>query len=99
MNIIDRITELRVQRGWSINYLALEAGLTQSTLNSILQRGTAPKIETLQCLCNAFGISLAQFFIEDEQLEILSSAEKQLITCYRSLTAKKQQALLEFLSQ
>lgn len=99
MNIIDRITELRLQRGWSINYLALEAGLTQSTLSSILQRGTAPKIETLQCLCSAFGISLSQFFLDDEQVEILNSSEKKLITAYRRLSAQKQQALLDFIAE
>ncbi len=99
MNIINRITELRLQRGWSINNLALEAGLTQSTLSSILQRGTAPKIETLQCLCNAFGISLAQFFLEDEQIEILNPTEKQLIMAYRHLSAKQQQALLDFITE
>ena len=99
MNIIDRIHELRKERNWSIYTLALEAGLTQSTLASMLARNTPPKIETLQALCDAFKITLAQFFLEDEQIEILSGNEKQFLNLYRRLPAKKQQALLEILSE
>ena len=98
MNIIERITELRLQRGWSINNLALEAGITQSTLNSVLQRGTAPKIDTLQCLCNAFGVSLSQFFLDGEEAEPLSPDEKQLVDSFRKLPKEKQRAILDILA-
>ena len=97
MNVIDRINELRIQRNWSVYTLALEAGLTQSTLASMLQRNTPPKIETLQCLCDAFGITMAQFFLEDEQIEMLSAKEKELLSAYRKLSDKKQQLLLDLL--
>ena len=98
MSIIERINELRLERGWSVNNLALEAGITQSTLNSVLQRGTAPKIDTLQCICNAFGISLSQFFLEEEETELLNDKEKELVSAFRKLTEDKQYALLDLLS-
>ena len=98
MDIIGRINQLRVDRGWSINYLALEAGITQSTLSSVLQRGTAPKIDTLQCLCNAFGISLSQFFLDGEEAELLNSNEKALVESFRKLPHDKQASLLDLLS-
>ena len=97
MNVIDRINELRIQRGWSVYTLALEAQLTQSTLASMLQRNTPPKIETLQSICDAFGITMAQFFLDDEQVEILSTKERELLTAYRRLSGKKQQLLLDIL--
>ncbi len=97
MNVIDRIHELRVQRNWSVYTLALEAGLTQSTLASMLQRNTPPKIDTLQCICDAFGITLAQFFLENEQIEVLSTKEKELLNSYRKLSNEKQQALLNLI--
>lgn len=97
MNVIDRIHELREQRNWSVYTLALEAGLTQSTLASMLQRNTPPKIDTLQCICDAFGITLAQFFLENEQIEVLSAKEKELLNAYRKLPDKKQQALLNLI--
>ncbi len=99
MNVIEKIHQLRVERGWSVNNLAMEAGLTQSTLNSILSRNTPPKIETLQSLCNAFKITLAQFFIEDEQFELVNTNEKELLLAFRRLSKQKQQALLDILTK
>ena len=99
MNVIERIHQLRLERGWSVNNLAMEAGMTQSTLNSILSRNTPPKIETLQFLCNAFKITLAQFFLEDEQFELVNANEKELLILFRLLSTQKQQALIEILSE
>ena len=65
MDILKRIDDLRKQRGWSINNLAMEAMLTQSTLNNLYSRGSEPKLSTLRAICSAFGISLAEFFSED----------------------------------
>ena len=99
MDIIKKIDDLRFQRGWSMYELAQEAGLTQSTLTSITKRKNPPKIDTLQAICDAFGITLAQFFMEDEQLEILSKEEKELITLFRKLPNNKRQALIELLDR
>ena len=94
MNILERIDELRKERGWSVNYLAMEAELTQSTLNNLYIRKTDPKISTLRAICDAFGITLAEFFREerDPDAEIkrrvasLSSDEKRaLLTILRSM--------------
>jgi transcriptional regulator with XRE-family HTH domain len=62
-------------------------------------RGNRLKIETLQALCEAFGITLSQFFLEDEQTEILSQKEKELISSFRALSPEKQQALLNFIKK
>ena len=99
MNINKKIEKLRFQRGWSMYELAQEMGITQSTLTSIMRRGNPPKIDTLQRICEAFGITLAQFFMEDEQLEILSKDEKELITLFRKLPEKKQQALISLIDK
>ncbi|MBR2903541.1 MAG: helix-turn-helix transcriptional regulator [Clostridia bacterium] len=99
MNVNERIHQLRQERGWSVNNLAMESGMTQSTLNSLLSRNTPPKIETLQSICTAFKITLAQFFMEDEQTELIADDEKKLLTLYRQLPTQKQQALLELIAK
>ena len=99
MNIIKRINDIRHERGWSVNYLALEAGLTQSTLSSMLLRNTPPRIDTLQALCDAFGITLAQFFLDEETTELVSDREKLLLEHFRKLPTEKQDALLTILSE
>ncbi len=99
MDINKKIENLRFQRGWSMYELAQEAGITQSTLTSMIKRGNPPKIDTLECICEAFGITLAQFFMEDEQLEVLSKDEKELITSFRKISKVKQQALIDLLKK
>lgn len=99
MDINKKIETLRFQRGWSVYELAQESGITQSTLSSLNKRGNPPKLDTLECICEAFGITLAQFFMEDEEQEMLSANERELIDLYRRLTPEKQRALIELLKK
>lgn len=95
MDVLERIEQLRKQRGWSQYKLATEAGLTQSTLANMFSRRTQPSISTLSLICDAFGISLAQFFANDEDAKtILDLDEIRLIKSYRTLTHKNKKAVL-----
>lgn len=85
-NVIEHIRQLKNDRGWTDYRLASEAMIPQSTLASIYERNTPPKLDILECLCNAFGITLAQFFQEDEMTEIVSENEKHLLESYRRLS-------------
>ena len=90
MEVLEKIEKLRKEKGWSINYLAMESGLTQSTLNNLYSRNTEPKISTLRAICGAFGISLSDFFKEAEN-------EDELISRVRLLSQENKQALLQIL--
>lgn len=91
--IADRIDALRSDRGWSLYKLAEEAGLTQSTLINMRTRGTLPSITTLSGICNAFGITLSEFFADDRESTVLSLDEAELIAKYRKLTYKNKRAI------
>ena len=65
----------------------------------MIKRGNPPKIDTLECICEAFGITLAQFFMEDEQLEALNKREKEIISLFRKFSDVKQQALIDLLKK
>ncbi len=96
MTILEKIDKLRKERGWSINNLAMEAMLTQSTVNNLYTRKTEPKISTLTAICNAFGITLAEFFENKEQADEKLIEEKlQVQIATLSLSQKKR--LLSFL--
>ena len=99
MDINRKIIDMCNERGWSIYELSLQSGITQSTLNSMLHRGNPPKIENLKCICEAFGITLSQFFLEDESTEILTPKEKELVSLFRKLPEAKQQALLHLIDR
>ncbi len=99
MDINKKIIDLCNSRGWSIYELSLQSGITQSTLNSMLHRGNPPKIENLQCICEAFGISLAQFFTNGEEAELLSEDERKLVSLFRKMPDKKRQAVLDLIDR
>lgn len=97
MDIIAKIEQLKSERNWTDYELAQQSMITQSTIASMKARKSPPKIETLQAICNAFGITLSQFFLEDEQVEVLSEQEKTLISGFRKLSPEKKQALIDLL--
>lgn len=99
MDINKKIQELCYQRHWTIYTLSLESGIPQTTLQSMFNRGSAPKVDTLQVICSAFGITLSQFFNESEDVEVLTESEKKLVDSFRAMPEEKQRALIEFLTK
>ncbi|MBQ8375062.1 MAG: helix-turn-helix transcriptional regulator [Clostridia bacterium] len=98
MTILEKIDALRRERGWSVNNLAMEAMITQSTLNNLYTRKTDPKISTLTAICNAFGITLAEFFAEELPLtESHEAVDKKIAKKLKGLSLKQKTALLAFL--
>lgn len=94
MEVLDRIDELRKQRGWSVINLAMEAMLTQSTLNNLYVRRAEPKLSTLRAICAAFGISLAEFFRYEE---LPDDDTGELLRRVEMLSPQQKHTLLEFL--
>ncbi|MDE6868099.1 MAG: helix-turn-helix domain-containing protein [Clostridia bacterium] len=99
MDVIERIEKLRLERQWTKYRLAEEAMLTYSTLSAVYLRGTPPKLEILEMLCNAFGITLAQFFAGEDDERILSKDEEKLLALFRALPKNKKQAVLDLLEK
>lgn len=97
MDIIAKIDKLKEERGWTDYELSQQSMVTQSTIASMKARNTPPKVDTLQAICGAFGLSLAQFFLEDEEVEVLSAQEKALLEKFRRLPEDKRKAVIELL--
>ena len=94
MDVLKRIDDLRNAKGWSQYKLALEAELTQSTITNMYSRKTLPSITTLSSICNALGVSLAEFFAGDDNADIvISDSEKALVLSYRKLSEKNKIAV------
>ena len=93
MSVLEKIKKLQQERGWSTYKLAYESGLTQSTLSNMFARGTCPTIETLQMICDAFGISLSEFFEEDDKKIYASREEIEMLNKYRALSSKEKEAV------
>lgn len=94
MDVIEKIDRLRKERGWSVNGLAMEAMLTQSTVNNLFSRKNEPKLSTLRAICDAFHITLAEFFKEDSPE---NEYENELVRRVRALSNEQKEAVLTIL--
>lgn len=98
MDILEKITKMRLERGWTEYELAERAGLTQSTISSWYRKNLIPSIPSLQHICDAYGITLSQFFIEDECFsEQLTKAQIEILNRWYRLTKDQQKKLADFL--
>ena len=96
MDTHSRLRQLMAERGWTAYRLAKASGLSESTLANIFKRNTVPSIATLEAICSAFDISLAQFFAESEMVE-LTPELKELFDNWVSLTPEQKQAALQMI--
>ena len=61
-----RIMDLCQQRSLNINQLSLMCGITQSTLNNIVNgRNRSTTVSTIQKICDGLGINIQEFFASD----------------------------------
>lgn len=96
MNTHDRLRKLMKEREWTEYRLSKECGLSESTLANIFRRNTVPSITTLETICDAFGITLSQFFAEGEMVELTPDL-KVLFENWVSLTADQKEAALHMI--
>ena len=96
MNILARIDELRISKGWSVNQLAKQAGCKYSTINNLFERNNVPTIPTLEKICSAFGITMNEFFSVSVE-PVFTDAQKEIITKWRELSGAQKKNLLPVL--
>lgn len=85
MDVIKKLNKLRLERDMSVYRLAELSGINQSTLANTFSRGTVPSIKHLEDMCEALGVTLAQFFTNDEEPMRLTLQEQKLVNFYRKL--------------
>lgn len=87
--VINRIEELCVKRQMTRYKLAQASGIEQSTLSNLLNRKSLPNIITLSKVCDGFGITLSQFFTEEDRIVNLSDEQRQVLDTWLSLTEEE----------
>lgn len=93
MNISKRLQALRAAKGLTVNRLANLSGISQSHLREIELGNKNPTIETLSYFCDALGVSLKEFFTEDE-----TRISPFLRSALEKLSIDQQERLAEFIN-
>lgn len=94
MDILNRIYTLRERRGWSEWKLAQEADLKQSSISDWYSKNQLPKIPSLEKICNAFGITMAEFFCGEGDPVILTTEQRRMLENWNALSPNQKQAVL-----
>ncbi len=97
MTVLDRILELRMERGWSEYKLSEESGIAQTTISSWFRKNICPSVPSLEKICSAYNISMSQFFNWNNEPVILNDRQFELITNYNRLKKDQQEIVLKLL--
>ena len=93
MDTIKRLNELRLRRNLSVYRLSELSGINQSTLANTFSRGIIPSVQNLEKICEAMGITLSQFFAEEDRDVFLTRAESELLGDYRLLPSEVKESI------
>lgn len=96
IDVLERITYYRKLKNWTEYQLAEKSGLTQSTISAWYRKNLCPTIPSLEKICNAFGITLSQFFSQETDLFELTNLQKEILVEINHLSPEQQLALLDF---
>lgn len=83
-----RIRTLREEKGWTRGTLATRAGISPSYVPVLENGEKCPTVETLDAICFALGITLAEFFTEKadnlstNKLSKLTDTQVQLLNAF-----------------
>ena len=93
MDVKKRLRQLMDERGWTVYKLAKEADIPPSTVQNMFKRNTDPSIYTLECICKGMGMTLCQFFDEENERG-LSSEQARLLQEWSRLEAGDRELIL-----
>lgn len=101
-NILDTITAYRKERKWSLYDLAVHAEMKSTTISTWYNEDTIPSIPSLVKICDAFQITLSEFFAKAEGSEsvpvALTPQQMQVIEKWSILRPDQQDAVLNLLN-
>lgn len=97
MDVLVRLQKLLEDRGWTEYRLSKECGLSQSTIGNIFRRNTVPSLDSLEKICVSFGITLSQFFADNDMIELTPDL-KVIFEKWKLLSPAQKEALLQMVN-
>ena len=97
MDILNRITELRLERGWTEYRLSIESGIPQSTISSWYKKNILPTLPSLERICSAYNMTLSQFFADSGSAIILTEEQQILLDNWNRLDKEQRNNILNLI--
>ena len=97
-DVLEKITSLREERGWTTYKLSKLSGIPQSTISTWYRKNLMPPIDKLEIICQTFGISLAEFFNNTDVSISMTDDEKNMLKQWTLLTPSQRTAVLNVIN-
>ena len=97
IDILGRITNHRISRNWTEYQLAQKSGIPQSTISSWYRKKMLPTLSSLDKICHAFDMTMAQFLSETDSLAEITPDQKELLGKWELLTSTQKKAFLNLI--
>lgn len=81
-----RLKQLREAKEYSIYKLAKESDISQGHISDLENGKNQPTIETLKKLLTPMGLTLSEFFNENNEVSFLNDNEKEIVASFRAMT-------------
>lgn len=94
-DVLRHIEELMELRGWTNYRLSKLSGIPLSTIATWRKCKMSPRIDKVEDICSAFGITLSEFFKTeaDENTKALSDEESDLLARWSGLSPAEKNAV------
>ena len=84
--LYDKIDAMREAKGWNINQLAQQAGVSSMALYHWRERQSSPTLALLDALCSALGTTLLNFLMDENDIK----EHQELLEVWNGLTREQQ---------
>lgn len=95
-DILGKIEKERQKRGWSEYMLAQNSNIPQSTISTWYRKQLQPSIASIEHICDGLGITLSQFF-EEEEIQTVRQEQQELIDLWQKMKPEQRHNLIQFL--
>ena len=96
-DVTGRILELCKARSWTLYRLAKASDIPYSTLSTMLHKSNIPSVPSLMKICGGFGISMAQFFSDADEVSKLTEDQKTCLKMWTQLDSRSQELALVYM--
>ena len=91
--LYNKMDAMRKEKGFSINRLAQEAGISSMAIYHWRERGSSPTLSVLDALCSALGTNIIYFLMDEDDLE----ENRELLSVWNRLNREQQTNMLSLM--
>lgn len=96
-NVLEKITQERLARGWSEYTLAKNSGIAQSTISTWYRKDLQPSVASIEKICKGLDITLAQFFSYENQNNMLTPSQQDILELWKYLNNSQKNILIKMI--